>query len=111
MNMECFVSCLETRGFVVIETGGGCTAWQWEHKNHEILITQDGSHEIEEEYLEDQGIALTVYSDSVNNVFDTYECATYQQALDAIFNFKVAIKLKADADIFFEQAEIHARSV
>lgn len=108
MNEEYFVSCLERRGFIVIETGGSCTAWQWEHSNHEILITQDASHEIAEELLYGLGITLTVYTDSVHGVFETYGCVTYQQALDAIPSFQTAIKLKAEADAFFEMAETHA---
>lgn len=108
---EFFQSCLERRGFTVTSTGGGCTAWQWHHLNHEILITQDSSHEIEEEYLEDQGICFTVYTDWENNEFDTYWCTDYFEAREAITWFQQAIEFKAEAERLFKLAIKHAPEV
>lgn len=105
---EFFQSGLERRGFTVVQTGGGCTAWSWRHMNYAILITQDSSHEIEEEFLKDQGICFTVYTDHFNNEFDTYQCDDYMKARQAISYFQKAIEWKVQADQFFREAQNHA---
>jgi hypothetical protein len=41
---------MEAQGFVEIDTGGGCTAWELatEEGETEILVTDDASHELGE---------------------------------------------------------------
>ena len=56
-------SLLTECGFVVKQTGGGCTAWVLEFPNADVFLTQDSDHIFEPEYMDYCGVSVGVYAD------------------------------------------------
>ena len=57
-------SLLTECGFVVKQTGGGCTAWVLEFANADVVLTQDSDHIFDPEYMESQGVCVGVDVDN-----------------------------------------------
>ena len=62
---EDFMLRVADNGYTIIHTGGGCTAFAKSIGLNEILITQDGSHEIYEDDMHDVGVVIGVYPDDL----------------------------------------------
>ena len=60
-----FMTRLINAGYEIIHTGGGCTAFEKEIGSCNVMITQDASHEIQEEYMDDLGLCIGVYPDDL----------------------------------------------
>ena len=60
-----FMTRLINAGYEIIHTGGGCTAFEKEIGACNVMITQDASHEIQEEYMDDLGLCIGVYPDDL----------------------------------------------
>lgn len=75
---------LESLGFQVIGTGGGCTAWAIDHNGLEILVSDDASANLDGEYC-----SINAFD---QNGFDVFyaECAVADlpQRLNEIFNLR-----------------------
>lgn len=56
-----FMTQLINAGYEIIHTGGGCTAFEKKIGACNVMITQDASHEIEEDYMHDIGVCVGVY--------------------------------------------------
>jgi hypothetical protein len=62
---ESFMARLAANGYQVIHTGGGCTAFQKTFGHCDVMITQDASHDINEDYMADLGLVVGVYADDL----------------------------------------------
>lgn len=60
-NANSFMDHLRVNGYEIIHTGGGCTAFAKRFGSCDIWITQDASHEINEEWMSDLGLVIGVY--------------------------------------------------
>lgn len=56
-----FMAHLADNGYEIIHTGGGCTAYAKRFGSCDIMVTQDASHEINEEWMADLGLVIGVY--------------------------------------------------
>jgi len=57
-------SLLSECGFLVQQTGGGCTAWVLQFPNADVILTQDSDHIFDPEYMESQGVCVGVDVDN-----------------------------------------------
>ena len=64
-DAESFMARLADNGYQITHTGGGCTAFEKWFGHCSVMITQDASHEIEEDYMSDLGLVVGVYPDDL----------------------------------------------
>ena len=64
-SAESFMAHLADSGYEITHTGGGCTAYEKKIGSCHVMVTQDASHEINEEYMSDLGLVVGVYPDDL----------------------------------------------
>jgi len=73
---------LESLGFKVIGTGGGCTAWAKDHHGFEIMISDDASADLSGEYC-----SIHVFDqDDVQFMFTESTVSDLPQSVAQVFN-------------------------
>jgi len=94
MNAQTFIKAVEALGFHVEHTGGGCTTYVRYFKvatpdeervggegddEHVISITQDGSADIKDEYMESVGIDIGAFRGEGDAYYDP-ECEVFYKS-------------------------------
>lgn len=85
MTAATFTEALQRRKFQVIHTGGTLTAWSFTYGSGEVVVTQDNSHEIDDDTLDTSPVMIGITTDVDRYETDhLIELSNLKQALEAI---------------------------
>jgi hypothetical protein len=95
MSPTHFYDFLKDNNFTVCSTGGGCTAWVRElPQDQRLLISQDLSHEIDVELLDDNWLGIQIGIFGGEDWTDTDQNSTHATIESAINTIEQLLSLQ-----------------